>query len=660
MGKTQLAIEYVHRHREQYRYAWWLRSQDSATLAGDLAALARALALPHLEFANQAEAARAALAWLSRNDAWLLVFDNAPDVATVLPHLPDAGSGHVLVTSRNPDWHRRLYALPVKPLARDSSIEFVLKRTGQTDTEAAGGLARKLGDLPLALEQASAYMEATRTPLPNYLSLYDSRRRELWAGEAAPADYPDTVATTWSLSMDRLAWELPVAIDLLHLLAFLAPDDVPRGLLVQGREHLPEPLASAVADPIALNSAVAALRRYSLVEMRDGAFSVHRLVQTVVRDRLNEGSEHAWAGPAVRMVDAAFPHHAADSGTWPTCGRILPHALAAIDHADTLEVDAYSTAHLMNQVGVYLNSRGVYADARPLLERALEIRQETFGLEDPQTGTSLNNLASLLENTGDNTTAIQLYTRALEIQEKVGEPDDPATATCLNNLGNALHATGKLKEARRLLKRALRIRVKALGPEHPKTAKSYNNLAAVLRAAGQHQAALRLLEQALAIQEKALGEHYDTAMTLANMGALLLETGNPGAACPLAWREMEITAKILGPKHPATATSLNNLAMSLADAGDNYTARQLLERALAIREEVSWEHHSTALILSNLAALLLKTGDLKAAEPLAERALGLFERTLGKDHPTTIRARNIGLVITREKANAGVQGRDRS
>ena len=288
VGKTQLAVEYAYRFAGEYSLVWWVPSEEPATLASVYADLAGALDLPEQGATEQMVMVEAVRLWLGRNGGWLLVFDNAPGPTEVSGYLPQGGGGHVLVTSRNPNWGSVASPLTVQVFEREHSVEFLLKRTGQSDGEAAKELADVLGDLPLALEQAGAYMEETGTSLSQYQALFQDRQRELLRRGASSQDYPDTVATTWEISFQRLPSEAAV---LLNLCAFLAPDDIPRNLLTEGAEHLPDPLAATVMDPLAWGEAVAALRRYSLAEVGGETLSLHRLVQAVARDRAGRGEQ---------------------------------------------------------------------------------------------------------------------------------------------------------------------------------------------------------------------------------------------------------------------------------------------------------------------------------------------------------------------------------
>ncbi|MEA3324010.1 MAG: hypothetical protein U9Q37_02575, partial [Euryarchaeota archaeon] len=156
VGKTQLALEYIYRHNPDYRVIWWIRSEEPAAMVADYASLAASLDLPEKDSTDQTEMVRAVKRWLEHNSGWLLIFDNAHDQEVIRDYIPLGGVGHVIITSRNPDWGSVAGLLPIKEFDRADSIEFLLRRTGQDDPDAADALAAELGDLPLALEQAGA------------------------------------------------------------------------------------------------------------------------------------------------------------------------------------------------------------------------------------------------------------------------------------------------------------------------------------------------------------------------------------------------------------------------------------------------------------------------------------------------------------------------
>jgi hypothetical protein len=245
IGKTQLALEYAYRHAADYEVVWWLRAEEPATLAADYVALGVRLGVCSRDAADQQECIAATRNWLERNSGWLLVFDNARGPRECRPFLPAAAKGHALLTSRNPNWRGLAETVGLPVLPRADAIAFLVKRAGDRDERAQNRLCEFLGDLPLALEHAAAYMEAVGISAADYLLRAEKYSHELLKRAPADAAYPDAVATTWGVSFDRLREETPLALELLYLLAFLAPDDIPQELIRSGRESLPQRLAEA-------------------------------------------------------------------------------------------------------------------------------------------------------------------------------------------------------------------------------------------------------------------------------------------------------------------------------------------------------------------------------------------------------------------------------
>jgi tetratricopeptide (TPR) repeat protein len=521
VGKTQLAVEYIYRHMADYRVIWWILSEEPTTMAADYASLAVDLNLPEKESTDQTEISKAVKRWLEHNPGWLLIFDNAQDPGEIRNYLPLGGAGHVIITSRNPLWGSVAKLLPAPVFDRAESIEFLCKRTGHEDKKAADALADELGDLPLALEQAGAYIETTCISLTEYQELFQSRRKELWDDESHPLDDRKSVATTWSLAMEHVSHESPDAADLLNLCAFLAPDDIPLELLCGGTEHLPEPLAATATDKLAMNRAIKALRQYSLIATSGESLSVHRLVQAVVRDRLCQDDRKGWTETVVHLLSSAFPFDSDEVRTWHQCSRLLPHALAAAAHAETRKVAPKVTQRILNQTGLYLRGRAEFAEAKVLFERALSLAEEAYDPDHPNVAIRVNNLGGVLQDLGDLQGAKERYERALKIDEKAYGPDHPTVATDVNNLGGVLQDLDDLQGAKEHYERALKIDEKAYGPDHPEVATDVSNLGGVLQALGDLKGAKEHYERALSILRKSLGEDHPSTATVRNNLELL-------------------------------------------------------------------------------------------------------------------------------------------
>lgn len=567
VGKTQLATEYAYRNSHLYDIVWWIRSEEPSSLAADYAGLAAKLGLPEAEAAQQKIIVEAVRSWLGQNGDWLLVFDNARNRAEVGDYLPQGTTGHVIVTSRDPNWRGVAQPLQVPVMPPDEAVDFLLKRTSQADKDAAEALASTLGYLPLALEQVGAYIEEKGKSFSEYAQLFEKYHQKLLERGTPSTKYPATVATTWDISFEEVRKQSPAAEDLMNLCAFLAPDDIPLEIISEGVEHLPESLAAEVSDPIAFDEILAAIRCYSLAERSGETISIHRLVQTVVRDRLMEDATKIWAEAALQLANKAFPFDSDDVRTWPVCSKLLPHTLIVIEHAKALRLVTQVLGRLLNQVGLYLTERAELDEAKSMYEQAIIVYEKTYGADHPQVAVSLSSLGNVLRQRGDLSGARANIERALKIAEAVDGPEHPNVAIRLNNLGMVLKDQGDLEGALTYFERALKIDEAKYGTNHPKVAIRLNNIGMVLSDKGNLAGARSHLERALAIDEAEYGlEHPNTAIRLNNLGFVLQEQGDLAGARSHYERALQIFRKFLGEDHPDTRMARDNLA-SLGNSG---------------------------------------------------------------------------------------------
>jgi class 3 adenylate cyclase/tetratricopeptide (TPR) repeat protein len=647
VGKSQTAIEYAVRYRADYpRGVLWASAETVTALTSGFVEIAKALRLPAADSNDQDVAVKAAQAWLNQNDGWLLILDNVDDRRELRPFVPEGDKGDVLITSREsvfPEFGIPR-ALAVRDLEAEDAVRFLLARTGREATDsgdraAAAELATELGNLPLALEQAAAYIIETDASFSAYLTAFRKRRVSLLEKAGGLVAHA-TVAVTWVANFEAVQRASRAAADVLRVSALLAPDEIPFEFFLDGAQALGGAIAEELADPdeLSLAEVLRPLTRYSLVrsDAAGRVFSVHRLVQEIAWTALSEAERRTYIERAILALDAAFPN--GEFATWERCERLIAHVTSLSKQLDFYDVQPEITARVMNRAGRYLKGRGRYVEARALHERALATCERHLGPDHVQLARSLNDLANVLDNEARCAEAQALYERALAIRERALGPDHPDVAFSLSNLANVHREVGRYAESQRLLERAVTILEGALGPDHADVAVGLGNLALTLSAQGRYAEAHVLEQRALAIRERTLGpDHFETANSLLNIGHILENQGYLVEAQGPTERAVAIFEKSLGPDHPLVARGLDNLGEIHSELGRYAEALTLHERAIGIRQRTfGSDHPDIANSLAGLANAHDRLGDRGVAQRLYERALAIRERSLGPDHPRLV------------------------
>jgi len=465
IGKTQIAVQYAYEHCDEYQVVLWARAESHEALTSSFVEIAstRYLNLPQKDEKDQTLIVDAVKHWLQDNHGWLLILDNADEPAIVRNFLPTKCAGHILLTTRAQALGGLAQRIDVDTFTPELGALFLLRRATliaadgaiddavQGDREVATKISEELGGLALALDQAGAYIEETACSLSDYLKRYCTRRAAMLKRRGENAhDYPASVATTWSLSFEQVKKRSAAAADLLQLCAFLAPDAIPEEIVTKEASYLEEHLQGVMEEEGLLDEAIGTLRACSLIrrDATEKTLSIHRLVQTVLRDAMDEQNQQQWTKRVIQAVNKACP--AVEFVMWQQWERYLPHALVCADLVEQENLIFAKAARLLNQAGYYLDDRARYSEAEPLLLRALQIREQQLGPEHPETATRLGNLALLYDSQGKDEQAEPLYVRALAILEQSLGSQHPHTQQTRQNYAILLRAMGRDEEAKHI------------------------------------------------------------------------------------------------------------------------------------------------------------------------------------------------------------------
>lgn len=653
VGKTQTAVEYAYRYADRYDVVLWVHADSHEILVAQFAGLASHLGLPNQTDTDHSRLAKAVKRWLEeeKEQVWLLILDNVDDIQVVKEFLPMRGKGSTLLTTRLHAVGKHIHKIELDKLSREEGILFLQSRISaggeqglvtfsQSEHQAAEQLYMLMDGLPLALDQAAAYIEEHRCTLFEYLARYQQQRTALLQlrSKVDSEDYPDSVATTWLLSFQQIKEKSPAAAELLRLCAFFAPDAIPEEILTKGASLL-GPILAPIAGKVAqLNQAIEMLSASSLVRRNTGekTFSIHRLVQAVLQDEMDAAERHMWAERALLVVNTAFPH--SEHCTWPQCERFLPHALFVIPRIEIEHIVSKEAGRLLHEVASYLQDHARYQEAEPLYQHALQVQKQQLGSQHPDVARVLNSLAILYRDEGKYTEAEPLHQEALYIFEKQLGPQHPEVARVLNSLANLSLDLGKYAKAESLYLLALNIFEEQLGPWHPEVATVLNGLAILSYGQGKYAEAEPLYLRALQIWAQGFEPHHPgRAYPLHGLALLYAKQGKYTEAESLYLQALQIWEQEFGSQHLNVTATLNCLGCLYQNQGKYAEAEQLHLRSLHIMEEyLGPEHPFMSDPLNDLANLYCDQGKYKEAEPLYLRALHIRELQLGPEHPETI------------------------
>ena len=658
IGKTQLAVKYAYQYQVQYEHVFWVQlsnelSVDDAEEAEPTLPITNAyveycqkLQIPFDDSQPQL-AIHAFKGWMEQNSNWLLIFDNADQPKLLKAFLPAQPQGHILLTSRAHSFDSLgiLKPIEVEKMPLNEATEFLIERVARelddSEKECAEQLAKEIDGLPLALEQAGAYIHETSLTFKRYLANYQRSKLDLLAKQKPVlGEYPESVQTTWSLNFEAIRQQSEASADVLRLSAFLAPDVIPYELIAEGTSFLGDSIHDFIdefEDPmLAVVELLQPLADYSLINMTPGAeeYSIHRLVQEVMKAEVrSRDEEQIWTESVVNCVNEIYPWP--EYGNWSICRDLSPQSRIAIDYVKQSKIETENSGNLLSKQGCYFCEIGEYQAAEPLYLQDMEISRAVLGENHPDFATTLNNLAELYQSQGRYEEAEPLYLQAIEIRRAVLGEDHSDFGRSLDNLAGLYGSQGRYEEAEPLYLQAIEISRAVLGENHPDFATSLDNLAGLYESQGRYAEAEPLYLQAIEISRAVLDEnHPDFATSLNNLALLYKSQGRYAEAEPLYLQAIEISRAVLGENHPDFATSLNNLAGLYASQGRYDEAEPLSLQAMEIRRAVLGENHpSFATSLNNLALLYGNQGRYAEAEPLSLQAMKIRRAVLGENHP---------------------------
>ncbi|MFE0101272.1 tetratricopeptide repeat protein [Streptomyces sp. NPDC059009] len=630
IGKSTLAAHWAATRAGHRNPVWWISADSAEGVAAGLAGLGGALqpmlgggVVPQEILQERAEQ------WLAAHEGWVVVLDNVTNPAHVKPLLARVPQGRFLITSRRATgWHGVADPIGLGVLELPEAVELFRRIHPAGDPDGTPELCAELGCLPLAVEQAAAYCAETGIGPRAYLGLLADFPADLYAAAPEGGDAERTVARVWRLTLDLLAESGPLPGRILRMLAWCAPDGIPRALL--------DPLGR----PPEVHRAVGRLRAHNMVTVDGDRLSVHRLVQAVARTVDPEDPYRTAEFVAVARDDVVaalsglLPADVDDQSGWPAVLGLLPHAEALVRYA-TEEEDAPAVSGLLAQIGERLRAQGAGRRARPLLERAERGFVRHGGSEHPDTLAARNLLAWCLRASGEPEAAYSLAEGNLADALRTLGRDHVATLDARSQLAVACLASGRPQQGLPLGEENLAERIRVLGAEDLSVHKGRVTLGALHMGMGQVAEALGCMEAAVPGLRAGLGAEHS-----ATREAALLHD-NLSRVCELFAAGAELDSFVAladaDPHAEATRDSLKAMGttMGRAMAASAERTRELLDSELRGLQESSvalGERHPEVLwARMRIMSLYAQTGELECAVEVGEPLLADCVQEMGAE-----------------------------
>lgn len=655
VGKTQVALQLAFWAKENMpSYSvFWVPALSEGSFKQAYSGIARQLAIH--KATDDETVLELVQRYLSSEAAgpWLLIVDNADDLDLLfgsadLPgglyeYLPASQNGVMLLTTRSREVavsFAEKEIIEIQKMMEAEAIDFfekVMAKDLLCEQETTTQLLQELNFLPLAITQATAYMNRTNISTSRYLELMHGTEQDRvslmsrnFHDRTRYAGLQDAVATTWLISFNSIRESDAAAAELLAFISFIEPKAIPESIFPPF--HSEEQMEFAIGT----------LCGYAFMTKREDGklFDMHSLVQLATR---------LWVqrkGDTQRVLKSTTQHMAV---TFPLSGwayrelwtAYLPHALKLVWKNEALAIE--ERYELCYKIGMCLLEDGRAKDAIQCFKEDLSWKQRCYGDEHPLRLRAQHELARAYQADGQIKSAVDLLECVVAIRQKVLPEEDISRVNSQHELARAYQANGDIKKAMELLEYVVAIRKRTLAEDNRYRLSSQHELARAYQVDGQIKRAMELLEYVVAVRKRTTAkDHPDLLLSQQALATIYHSDGQTDKAVKLLEHVVAVRQSIFDQEHPSQLASQHQLAGVYQADGQVQKALELLEYVVEVRERTLAEGHPSRLASQHVLARAYQAdSQIKQAIELLEHVVAIREKTLAEGHPDRLVSQHV-------------------
>jgi tetratricopeptide (TPR) repeat protein len=651
MGKTQIALQLAHSAMELERACSviWLPAFSQAGFQQACYQLVQILPRQQDSEADPREVFRQ---YFSSSSAgkWLIIVDNVDDsrvlygssdaASGIYQYLPRSSTGSILMTTRSRAVAVEFASTKIvelRHMSPDDAIGLLRKSLLDQDQLDLGTdverLLQTLSSLPLAIVQASAYMNTLDVSIAEYIHLCNNTDQDMVElmrskihDDTYHSESQGAVATTWLISFNQLREANPAAAKLLLFISMIEPKDIPRSILPQpGTEQ-------------ELRQAIGTLRGFGFIGQikNQETFEMHSLVHLMAQSWAKNQSSPDDIDSAINHLMTIFP-----SPEWENrrlWQQYLPHGLRVFWVQK--DVSEFQGMLLGYRIAKYLTIDGRDQETTVIMEHVVEVLKKTFEVSHPTLLTAQHQLACAYLANGQFHHAITLLEHVMKWHEKTLAEDHPHRLLSLCALAQAYTKNKRVRDGIELLERVVKIRERVDKETHLHRLAAQHDLASAYIANGQSKEAIGILERVVKIQELVLPpDHHEQLSSKQELGQAYLTDGQVNLGLRLLADVVTLQEGVIPEEHPVRLMSKSCLARAYLISGQVDVCMKIMEEVAASLEANVAESHPERIHAQHaLAETYMISGQFQKALSLQIRVVELRDNGLPEGHPHRVRA----------------------